>query len=296
MDGMLTRATSLFPNYFTQTGYPTSSIIPYVNYNIDKRIGVDFSVYGNKKIGEVDLSLGVSGTWYKSTADKRDENIEFDYLSAIGRPLNGLWGLKSDGFFNSQEEIDAAPEQTFGEVKPGDIKYVDMNNDGKIDDNDRVFLGRWDTPFRMGLNLTAKWKNFTFFAMGNLWLGGHAMKSDSYWWVRGTGKYSEVVRNAWTPETAATATYPRLTTTNGDNNFRYSDFWMYSTDRFNLSRVQITYALPSNLFEGSFVRGIDVYVGGSNLLTIAKERKILETNIGGAPQMRSYNIGFRASF
>ena len=71
---------------------------------------------------------------------------------------------------------------------------------------------------------------------------------------------------------------------------------MYSTDRFNLSRVQITYALPSNLFEGSFVRGIDVYVGGSNLLTIAKERKILETNIGGAPQMRSYNIGFRASF
>ena len=296
MDGMLTRASSLYPNYFTQTGYPTSSIIPYVNYNIDKRIGVDFSVYGNKKIGEVDLSLGVSGTWYKSTADKRDENIEFDYLSAIGRPLNGLWGLKSDGFFNSQEEIDAAPEQTFGEVKPGDIKYVDMNDDGKIDDNDRVFLGRWDTPFRMGLNLTAKWKNFTFFAMGNLWLGGHAMKNDSYWWVRGTGKYSEVVRNAWTPETAATATYPRLTTTNGDNNFRNSDFWMYSTDRFNLSRVQITYELPSNLFEGSFVRGIDVYVGGSNLLTIAKERKILETNIGAAPQMRSYNIGFRASF
>ncbi len=296
MDGMLARVSSLFPNYFTQTGYPTSSIIPYVNYNIDKRVGFDFSVYGNKKVGQVDLTLGVSGMWFKSTADKRDENIEYDYLSAIGRPLNGLWGLQSDGLFQSQEEIDAAPEQTFGDVKPGDIKYIDQNNDGKIDDNDKVFLGRWDNPFRMGLNLTAKWKNFTFFAMGDLLLGGYGMKNSSYWWISGTAKYSEVVRNAWTPETAATATYPRLTTGNAENNLRYSDYWLYSTDQFKLSRVQVTYTLPESLFEGTFIRGLDVYVGGSNLLTIAKERKILEMNIGSSPQTRSYNIGFKASF
>lgn len=305
MDGGLARVSSLYPNYFTQTGYPTSSIIPYVNYNIDKRIGVDFSVYGNKKVGEVDLTLGVSGTWFKSTADKRDENIEYDYLSVIGRPLNGLWGLKSDGFLTEQDiqnmKLDPSdpnyvPTQSFATVQAGDIKYVDQNGDGKIDDNDRVFLGRWDTPFRMGLNFTAKWRNFTLFAMGDLWLGGHGIKNNSYWWVRGDGKYSEVVRDRWTPETAATATYPRLTTTNGDNNFRYSDFWMYSTSRFKLSRVQITYALPSNIFEGSFIRGLDVFVGGSNLLTIAKERKVLEMNVGSAPQTRTYNIGFKASF
>ncbi|MGG6497422.1 UNVERIFIED_CONTAM: hypothetical protein NY603_31320, partial [Bacteroidetes bacterium 56_B9] len=61
MDGGLVRPGSLYPNYFTQIGYPSSSIIPYVNFNVDQRTGFDFSVYANKKVGEVDLTLGVSG-------------------------------------------------------------------------------------------------------------------------------------------------------------------------------------------------------------------------------------------
>jgi hypothetical protein len=200
MDGGLVQRASQYPNYFTQTGYPTSSILPFVNYNIDKRVGIDFSVYANKKFGDFDLTLGVSGMWYKSTADQRDENLEYEYLSAIGQPLNGYWGLESDGLFQSQAEIDAAPRQTFGEVKPGDIRYKDQNGDGKIDDNDRKFLGRWDTPFMSGINFTLKWKNFTFFVLGNLYLGGHGMKDNSYYWMRGTGKYSEIARDTWTEE------------------------------------------------------------------------------------------------
>lgn len=298
MDGGLDRTSSLYPNYFTQVGYPSSSIIPYVNYNIDKRIGVDFSVYFNKKFGEVDLTLGVSGMWYKSTADKRDENYEFAYQSRVGQALNGLWGLESMGLFQSQEEIDAAPTQTFDKVKPGDIRYKDQNGDGKIDSNDEVFLARWDSPFMSGVNLTLKWKNFTFFALGNLYLGGHGMKDNTYYWMRGTGKYSEIARDTWTPENT-TAAYPRLTTSNGDNNYRSSDFWMYKNDRFNLRKVQLTYSLPGTIFENSFakfIKGIDVFIGGNNLLTIAKEREILERSVGSAPQTRYYNIGFKASF
>ena len=298
MDGGLVQRASQYPNYFTQTGYPTSSILPFVNYNIDKRVGIDFSVYANKKFGDFDLTLGVSGMWYKSTADQRDENLEYEYLSAIGQPLNGYWGLESDGLFQSQAEIDAAPRQTFGEVKPGDIRYKDQNGDGKIDDNDRKFLGRWDTPFMSGINFTLKWKNFTFFVLGNLYLGGHGMKDNSYYWMRGTGKYSEIARDTWTEENP-NAAYPRLTTTNGDNNYRTSDFWMYSTDRFNLRKVQLTYSIPGTVFENSFakfVKGIDVFIGGNSLLTIAKERKILEMNVGSAPQTRYYNIGFKAKF
>ncbi|MCD8474279.1 MAG: hypothetical protein LRY34_00445 [Bacteroides graminisolvens] len=70
MDGGLVRTNSLYPNYFTQTGYPSSSIIPYVNFNVDQRTGFDFSVYTNKKVGEIELTLGVSGMYYKSTAKK----------------------------------------------------------------------------------------------------------------------------------------------------------------------------------------------------------------------------------
>lgn len=296
MDGGLARTSSLYPNYFTQTGSPTSSIIPFINYNEDKRTGFDFSVYANKKVGEVNLTLGVSGMYYKSIAKKRDENIEFDYLSAIDRPLNGHWGLQSEGFFQSQAEIESAPTQTFGDVKPGDIRYKDQNNDGKIDNNDRVMLGRWDSPFMSGINLTVAWKDFTLYAMGNLYIGGYGMKDNSYYWVKGDGKYSEEVRNRWTPETAATATYPRLTTTDGANNYRTSDFWMYKNDRFNLTQVQLTYKMPQRVLRGTFIKGLSFFANANNLLTIAKERKALELRVGGAPQTRFYQLGFKGTF
>lgn len=296
MDGDIARVNSIYPIYFTQVGYPTSSIIPFVNYNVDDRSGFDFSLYLNKKVSEVDLTFGVNGMYSISKAAKRDESYEFDYQTRIGQPLNALWGLQNLGFFNDQADIDASPEQQFGETRPGDIKYKDQNGDGIIDSNDEVFLGRWDTPFRLGLNFTAKWRQFTFFAMADGFYGGNGMKDNSYYWVRSDNKYSEIVRNRWTEETKDTATYPRLTTTNGANNFRSSDFWMYDSDRLNLSQVQLTYDIPETALQGTFVKGISLYVSGYNLLTISKERKHFEMNVGSAPQTRFYNFGVRGTF
>ena len=67
--------------------------------------------------------------------------------------------------------------------------------------------------------------------------GGNGVRNNSYWWVKGEDKYSAAVRDRWTPETANTAAYPRLTTGNGANNYVTSDFWMYSTSRFDLNKV-----------------------------------------------------------
>lgn len=295
MDGMLTRASSLYPIYFTQTGYPTSSIIPFINYNIDKRIGFDFALTGRKKIGQVEAQLGVTGMYFNATAVQRDENYAYDYQTRMGRPLNAIWGLKSNGLFQSQEEIDNAPNQTFATVKPGDIRYLDQNGDNAIDANDEVYLGRGDDAFTMGINLTLKWKDFTLFAMGNGSFGGLGLKSNSYYWVRGEDKYSDIVREAWTPDNP-NATYPRLTATNGDNNFRNSDYWIYKRDRFELRQVQLTYAVPQPVLKGSFIKGLDIFASGYNLLTISKERKVLEMNVGSAPQTRFFNIGFKGTF
>ena len=296
MDGDIARVNSLYPIYFNQVGYPTSSIIPYVNYNADDRSGFDFSLYLNKKVNEVDLTFGINGMYTSTKAAKRDESYEYDYQTRIGRPLNALWGLQNLGFFNDQADIDASPEQQFGETRPGDIKYKDQNGDGIIDSNDEVFLGRWDTPFRLGLNFTAKWRNLTLFAMADGFYGGQGMKDNSYYWVRSDNKYSEIVRNRWTEETKNTATYPRLTTTSGANNFRSSDFWMFDADRLNLSQVQLTYDVPETVLQGTFVNGISLYVSGYNLLTLSKEREHFEMNVGSAPQTRFYNIGVRGTF
>lgn len=296
MDGNLALAESIYPIYFTQVGYPTSSIIPYVNYDIDDRTGFDFSVYANQKVGEVDLTLGVSGMYSSVEASQRDENFAHDYQSRIGHHVNGFWGLQSLGLFNSQEEIDAAPKHTFADVKPGDIRYKDINKDGVIDNDDQVFLGRWDTPTRLGINFTAKYRNLTFFAMADGYFGGYGIKNSSYYWISGDSKYSEAVRDRWTEETKDVATYPRLTTTAGANNFRYSDFWMYKSDRVNLSQVQLTYDIPESVIQGSFVNGLSVYLSAYNLLTISSEREHLERNVGSAPQTRFFNIGVKGIF
>lgn len=294
-EGLIAEASStLYPSYF-YTYWPVSSFLPYANLNNNRRTGFDFAINLHKKAGEVDLNLGITGMYYKSKATQIDESVEYDYLKTEGQPIDAIWGLQSDGFL-TQEDIDAGYSSSYAEVSPGDIKYIDQNGDGVINTYDRVVLGKYGSPFTMGLNLTAKWKDLTFFMACTGSFGGKGIKSNTYWWVYGDRKYSAVVRNRWTPETADTATYPRLTTQSGDNNFQNSDFWLYSTNRFDIAKVQITYDLPKTWLKNSFIKGVSVYLSGSSLLTIAKEREYMEMNVGSAPQCRSYNLGLKAEF
>ncbi|MGX7689013.1 SusC/RagA family TonB-linked outer membrane protein [Flectobacillus roseus] len=298
MTGNIIQASVLFPSYFT-TGWPVSSFIPYVNYNEDKRVGFDFSANLNKKIGDVNWNLGINGTYYQTTAIKRAELYENAYQNRQGKALDGIWGLQNLGFFQDDNDIKNSPSQTFGQVKPGDIKYKDQNGDGIIDSRDEVFLGKggwFGAPFTMGVALSAQWKKLTFLALGVGRFGGNAMRNNSYFWVYGENKYSEVVRNRWTEATKLTATYPRLTTLSSDNNFRSSDFWMYSTSRFDLSKVQITYDLTDLLKMKSFVRELGVYVNGFNLWTFSENRETLELNVASSPQTRFFNLGVKALF
>ena len=283
--------STIYPSFFTGIG----SFLPYTNFNADKRTGFDFTVNLNQKIGQVDATLGLVGLYYTTKADKRDEVWADDYQYRAGHSLSAMWGWVCEGFFADQTDIDNHAKQTFGEVQPGDLKYKDMNNDGVIDSKDQVDLGKGTAPFSYGVNLTLKWKNFTLFALATGQNGGVAFKNSGYYWINGNSKYSEVVRGRWTPETASTATYPRLTTTSNSNNLRNSTFWQYSTNRFDLSKVQFTYDMPQQWFAGKVVKGMSVYLSGEGLLTISGERELMETNIGAAPQTRFYNLGVKVN-
>lgn len=297
-EGLLSQGTAtIFPSYFTGNG----SFQPWLNFNNDRRNGVDFSATIASKKGNLHYSLGFVGMFYNSKATKRDEAFENDYQYRVGRPLDASWGYIAEGFFQNQAEIDGHARQTFGgTLKPGDIKYRDINGDNVIDNRDQVDLGKNGgaaSPFNYGINLTLKWKNISFLALASGQTGAIGFKNSSYYWVRGTSKYSDVVLGRWTPETAATATYPRLSTNSLNNNFQNSTFWQYKTNRFNLSRVQFTYDFNNAAFRNvSFIHGMSIYVNGDNLLVISKERKLMETNIGTAPQNRFYNLGFKATF
>ena len=295
--GLLTQgASTIYPSFFDLG--TDLSFLPWINYNEDKRTGFDFSLSANKKIGDFDVTLGFNGMVFSSKASIRDEVANESYLLRQGRALDATYGYVCEGFFQDQADIEKHAKQTFGTVRPGDLKYKDINGDGVINSDDQIDLGAggWSTsPFTFGLNLTLKYKNFTLFAMGSGQTGAVAFKNNSYYWNRGTSKFSEIVMGRWTEETKETATYPRLSTSNGDNNFRNSTFWMYKNNVFRLSNVQLTYDFPTDTFNGTFIRGLSLYCGGSNLLTIAKEREYMEMS-WGAPQYRNFYLGFKAAF
>jgi TonB-linked SusC/RagA family outer membrane protein len=298
-EGGVVQTSALYPSYFS-TGFPNNSFIPFVNYNIDQRSGIDFNINLNEELGGINWSLGLAGTFFDSKAVKRAENNRFDYQNTQGTPLDGIWGLESRGFFMTPEDIESyEASQQFGSVLPGDIKYADQNSDNFVNSQDQVFLGKagWNgAPMELGVHLTTRWNNFTLFALGTGQLGAYGVKNGDYYWVNGVDKYSAEVRGRWTEETSNSATYPRLTTQNGSNNFRTSNFWMYSNDRFDLQKVQLTYNLPNSFLQSTNIGQLQVYVTGANLLTISPNSDIMERNVGTTPQMRFFNLGINAKF
>lgn len=310
MEGYLIQSARNWPSHM-------EDFVPYQNNNNVKRVGFDFALGLNKKVGEVELSLGLTGTYFTSEFSKYEETNKYEYQNKQGRPQDAIFGYRCLGIFQSQDEINHSPKQNLGtDVKPGDLRYKDVNKDGVVDENDKVYLGvggLLGSPFTGGLNFTAKWNGFTLFIAGSAQFGSKAMFSnslaystsdwtcinsqrDSYYWMGNTSKYSAIARECWTAENP-NAKYPRLTTGSTANNYCISDFWLYDFNVFSLDKVQLTYDLPASLFkEDGLVKSLSTYVSGAGLLTIAKEREYIEMNAGGAPMARFYNIGLKATF
>ena len=300
VDGLLAQPDYIYPSYM-HTYWPVSTFVPYINYGKNRRQGIDFAIAYNDKAGDFEWGVQAFGQTTTSKNLRVAENVEFEYQRSEGKATDAIWGLECLGYYNSQEEIDnAEAKSSFGTVMPGDLKYKDQNGDGIIDSKDQVVIGRWGAKFSGGLNLTLKYRNFTLFAMFTGQFGGNAIKDDTYNWVYGERKYSDVVRGAWTAEkfkNGEMISYPRLTTQSPDNNFRTSDYWMYKTDRLDLARVQITYDFSKSLFgPKSIVKGLQIYANGNSLLTIAGERDQMERNVDSSPQTRSFTLGAKVEF
>lgn len=295
IDGLPIQATNLYPNYMA-TYWPNSSFIPWINYNKRRVSGFDLGVSFNKSFGEFEFGIGANVMYATSKNLRISENVEYEWQKSEGAKTDAMRGYRCLGFFQSEDEI-ANSAVINNNTRPGDLKYQDMNNDGIIDGKDAVEIGRWGAPWSYGLNLTAKYKGFTLFLAATANTGGNFLMNNDAAHIYGDRKYTPIVRGRWTPETAATATYPRLTSeTNGDLNFCTSDFWVRSSDMFSLDQVQLTYDFPAKWFANKFVKGLQVYVNGNSLLWFCKEKEYRETAVGGAPQCRSYNLGVKVNF
>ena len=306
MDGFIIQNPSMFPSHLSG-GINGSSFKPAINNNIQNRKGIDFSVTAQKQFGKVHATLGVVGSYVKNKYKKYDEIVEWDNLRIEGHAIDAIRGYNCLGFYTYDDfdknettgkltlKSDLPTPKIGGTILPGDLKHEDVNGDGVLDTNDCVDLGTWGSPLHLGFNLTLKYKNFTLFMLGNGQFGGKTVNNGSYYYMSGENKYSVNARGRWTPETADVATHPRLTTYTSTNNAAASTFWLISTDRFNLRKLQITYDFPQEVLKSKYVKALSIYLSGNDLLTISKHRKIFETSVGYAPQTRFYNLGVKVT-
>lgn len=285
----ITRRTNTYPGYLG--GY-----FPYENYNNKEYKGIELDVTLRKSIGDFNFDTGINITHVRSEVMKLDERWEDDYQYRVGKPADAIFGLVSSGLFLDSQDITDNAVQSFGTVKPGDIKYADQNSDGIINSNDEVMIGNGTPRFSGGLNIRVNYKNLTLFTLLSGTSNSERYYNNNYYWVYGTNKYSEIVSDRWTSETASTATYPRLSSSSNSNNFRNSTYWLYDNSYISLDRLQLSYDLSQSLSSKLMMKKFGLFIKATNVALISKNRDKMQLNVGSEPQYRTYLIGLKASF
>ena len=293
---------------FLQDRYPSfyDAFRPYTNFNKNLYTGFEIGMNFNKTYEDFSITLGANVLYSQTERTKRSEVFAEDYLQTQGREISTIFGLVDQGFyaeadFDSDGDLNASlPVPQFGLVQPGDIKYQDLNGDNIIDNDDRRAIGQSSSPWTYALNLNLNYKRFNLFvlAVGQSGAQGNKLNNsfNEYYSVDGNDKYSEVVLGRWTPSTASTATFPRLSSQANQNNFRQSTFWLFDTSYFNISRAQITYEFEDAFCKKLGIEDFSLNLSGTNLFEIGENRDVRQLRIGTAPLTRSFTLGIRASF
>lgn len=253
----------------------------YPTENIGKvrRFGGELSLTYQDRIK--DFNYYVSANWSSEQSKllyMDEQKVPEEYLRQTGRPVGAIYGLVAEGFFTSREEIGNSPViDGFNNIQPGDIKYKDMNGDKVINEFDRTVIGG-DKPYSyFGIDLGFEWKGleFSMFWQGaynrelmlNDWtlLEGFQSSNQQY------GQAYENMLDRWTPETAETATLPRLTAGGSkynQGNGWNSSFWLRSGNFIRLKNISLGYNLPDS-FCRNYLGGtrVKIFVNGQNLLT-----------------------------
>lgn len=262
----------------------TMGIIPDVKANLGKAEGQGFDMELNyQKIVNNDLWLTGRGTFTYATS-KAIEWEEPDYsdtpwLSKIGKPLGQQWGFVAERLFVDDEEVANSPTQ-FGSYMAGDIKYKDINRDGKITDLDKVPIGFPTTPeinYGFGLSMGYKAFDVSFFFQGSarqsFWVD---LQNTTPFLDGNTGDgligHNAVIRafanSYWSEENRDVyAMWPRLANYAVDNNRKLSTWFMQDATFLRLKSAEIGYTLPQALTNRFFVQNLRIYASGTNLLT-----------------------------
>lgn len=282
---------------------------PWVNVGKMKNQGFDGSLEYDQKVGEVVLTARGNFTYTHNEIIDNDEPDWVNlYQNRVGKPYGQLFGLQSLGLFESQEEINNSPKQTYGAVRVGDVKYKDINGDGKIDAGDETAIGYSNIPeVNYGFGATAQWKGFdlSVFFQGiskvSFFISGGAFNPFNSGNLGNSSINEDVYFNRWTEANQdRNALYPRLDSKANTNNSRISSQYLRDGSFLRLKNAELGYTLPRKLLDKTFIRTVRFYVSGVNLLTFS-EFKLWDPEKGGGdgsgyPPSRIFNAGFNVNF
>jgi hypothetical protein len=234
--------------------------------------GVDLSVSWNNRHGDFDYGVYANGGWLFTEVINDGQAYQmYDYLYHAGNPVGQCYGLEVIGIFQNQQEINNSPQQTFGSVRPGDLKYRDQNGDGVIDKQDRVKMFGSTTPLlQFGFGLHAGYKNFKVYAdfQGVTGVTINLLDSPLYQPLVSNGTISQTFLDreiTWAPGREAYATMPRLTTQENPNNYQANSLWYRDGSLIKLRNLGVSYTIPKKVMK---VCDATVSLTGTNLFSL----------------------------
>ncbi|MFT3903013.1 MAG: SusC/RagA family TonB-linked outer membrane protein [Niabella sp.] len=282
------------------TGYPAE--------NIGKNLytGGELAVTYQDNIGSFNYFVTANGSLQKTEVLFQDEQRrDYPWNIRTGKPVGQRFGYIADGFFQSMEEVNSGALIAGYEIRPGDIKFRDLNGDGLIDQFDQTAIGKTSPLIYYGLTTGFNYKGIGFSVLvqgvtnRNLYVDNWDTEI-----LRGNGQvYGQMYEqlfNRWTPETATTATYPRLKANGvfGDGyTLSSSTFWLHSGNYWRIKNINLQYTFPYRWTSKFKVAGVTAFVNAQNLFTwSAYDRVDPEVQVGAYPIQKVYNMGVNIKF
>ncbi|HBX45848.1 MAG TPA: TonB-dependent receptor, partial [Porphyromonadaceae bacterium] len=274
----------------------TGLTLPDQNIGEISNRGIEASLSYKNKIRDLGYYIGGNFTYAHNNIHFFDEAANVpEWQRRTGHSIDSWLVYKTDGIYQTKEEVESSPHLL--NTQPGDIKYIDIDDDGSITSNDRVRIYESAIPeIVYGINMGAMWKGFE---LNILWTGQARAKQ----MIR-PGSYNRDItyfNNRWiSAEETPDARYPRAFERDDSFNSRDSDFWLKDASFLRLKNIELAYNIPSSFLEKIKISSLRLYLSGFNLFSIDKI-KIQDpegTQAGGMyyPQQRVYNMGVSISF
>lgn len=298
---------------------------PIMNVGKIRNSGFELEMNWNDKVRDFEYNLGFNLSTIKnevvSLADEGQalaaDGLLYgtDHIPAyakVGHPISGFYLYRTDGLFQSMEEVNAYTDKDGNLIqpnaKPGDIRFKDLDGNGVIDENDKEYCGSGIPSLEMNINFSASYKGFDLSLVMSSMLGYKLYNGNKYFYqsMKVPTKMLTSVMDAWTPENTDTD-IPRAVYNDPNNNSRESDRFLENGNFLRLRQAQIGYTFPSSWMKKIKVDNLRLYVSGENLFTITGYEGIdpefsstnpLNTGIDNEifPFTRSFTVGAQLTF